>query len=587
MRMRLLYALAPLALVVRALMQAPAPAPSRLAEFTPPGALVYLEARDFASLLREWNMSDVKRLWLESDNFQVFSRSRLFLRLTDAHAEFAAAAGVPAAMDLAEAVAGDQSAIAVYDIGKLEFLYITRLPSARAMENAPWRTRSTFEPRNIRGQAYYVRTEASSRRTVAFAATSDYLLLATREDLISGALALLGGQSGASVRQEGWYDAATKAAGPAGELRLVLNLDALVRAPHFRSYWIQRNLSDIRQYSAAASDIRRSAGEIREDRVLLRREGPTQPPDFGAAIAEVVRLAPDQAGFYRAWSRPDAAAILDLLERKVLAPHLSAAPASKFAPVVATGERITGSEADLETRIDEPPLENTGGRFVPAALAKLIADARPDAMLQVEGTRAAPGNVFVRTESVIALHAPGDWSADAARAAVLDAIRSLYTTSQLGLGWTQRQAGRHTVQEIDGLVRLAMFVQGRVLVVSDSAELLASVLDRLSRPVGTERAQYIAALRHARESANFAKLMRLIEHREAHPPVMAMRPPAEGEAEPQLVEAQAPEAPREPEFFSGNLASLSRALSRVESAGISVRDNGPSVSQTVIYRLSR
>lgn len=586
MRMRLLIALAPLALLVRALMQAPPPAPSRLAEFMPSGALVYLEARDFASLLRDWNSSDVKRLWLESDNFQVFSRSRLFLRLSDAHAEFAAAAGVPAAMDLVEAVAGDQSAIAVYDIGKLEFLYITRLPSARAMENALWQTRSKFEPRNIRGQAYYVRTEPSTRRTVAFAATNDYLLLGTREDLVAGALALVGGQAGSSVRQESWYDAATKAAGPAGELRLVLNLAGLVRSAHFRSYWIQRNVADLRQYSAAASDIRRSAGEIREDRVLLRGVAPSAPPDSGAAIAEVVRLAPDQAGFYRAWSRPDAATILGLLERKVLAPHLSAAPASRFAPIVPRGEAAVGSEGDLETRIDEAPLENTGGRFVPAGLDKLIADAKPDAMLQVEGTRTAPGNVFVRTESAIALHAPADWNPDAARTAVLDAIRSLYTTSQLGLEWTERQAGRHAVQEINGLARLSMFVQGRVLVISDSAELLASVLDRLSQPVGTDRAQYVAALRHGRESANFGQMMRVIEHREAPSPQRAMQAAAEGEEEPQPVEGQ-PEGPREPEFFSGNIASLSRTLSRVDSASISVRDNGPSLSQTVVYRFSR
>src|SRR5947208_13045106 len=47
----------------------------------PQGALLYIEAKDFAGLLRDWNNSPEKRQWLESDNHSVFSQSLLFLRL--------------------------------------------------------------------------------------------------------------------------------------------------------------------------------------------------------------------------------------------------------------------------------------------------------------------------------------------------------------------------------------------------------------------------------------------------------------------------------------------------------------------------
>src|SRR5208282_419972 len=100
-----------------------------------------------------------KTKWLASDNYQVFSRSRLFLRLQEAQTQFATAAGAPPDMALLDSLAGGESALALYDIGNLEFLYITRMPSARAMQNVLWGNRAKFEPRKAADIPYYVRTE--------------------------------------------------------------------------------------------------------------------------------------------------------------------------------------------------------------------------------------------------------------------------------------------------------------------------------------------------------------------------------------------------------------------------------------------
>ncbi|MGH9666977.1 MAG: hypothetical protein ACRD9L_21340, partial [Bryobacteraceae bacterium] len=42
-----------------------------LSEIVPSGALLYLEAKDFSSLLADWNSSAEKGAWLTSDNYQV------------------------------------------------------------------------------------------------------------------------------------------------------------------------------------------------------------------------------------------------------------------------------------------------------------------------------------------------------------------------------------------------------------------------------------------------------------------------------------------------------------------------------------
>jgi len=254
--------------------QAPQAPSAGLAAYMPPGSLLYIEAPNFATLVHDWENSREKQQWLASDNYQAFSRSRLFLRLQDAQQQFATAAGAPPDMALLDSLAGEQSALALYDIGNLEFLYITRMPSARAMQNVLWTSREKFEPRKAADISYYVRTEPEKNRLVAFATSGDYLLLATREDLMAGALALLSGKSPPTLQDEDWYKSAISVAGPVGDLRMVLNVPLLVKSPHFRSYWIQRNTADLKSYSAEVADIRRSPTEIREDRVLLKANAP-------------------------------------------------------------------------------------------------------------------------------------------------------------------------------------------------------------------------------------------------------------------------------------------------------------------------
>lgn len=256
------------------------PAP-QLSRYFPSGALLYLQAKDFSSLLSRWDNSDENRLWLKSNNYEVFSRSRLFLRLKDTNTEFSKAAGVPADANLLRQVAGKQSALAIFDIGKLEFLYVTRLPSASSMQSALWQTRSKFETRSAGGVTFFLRCDPESQREVAFAVAGDYMLLSTREDLLAGALQLMVNGNAHSIEAEPWWSQSVAAAGTEGDLRMVLNLEKIVPSPYFRSYWVQQNITDMKQCSAAISDLTLSGKEYREERVLLRNSAAAGDPSGG------------------------------------------------------------------------------------------------------------------------------------------------------------------------------------------------------------------------------------------------------------------------------------------------------------------
>jgi len=561
--------------------QAPAPPSSSLAAFMPTGSLLFVESPDFDKLVHDWNNSQEKQKWLASDNFQVFSRSRLFLRLQEAQRQFAVAAGAPPDMTLLDSLAGGQSALAIYDIGNLEFLYITRMPSARAMQNVLWTSREKFEPRKAADLPYYVRTEPEKNRLVAFATSGDFLLLATREDLMAGALGLLSGKSQPRLPDEIWYKSVVAAAGPIGDVRLVMNLPLLVKSPHFRSYWIERNVAELKPYSAEVADVHRSATEVREDRVLLKTNPPagSEPlPAARSALGELIGMVPAQQGLYLAWKDPASDTVLNLVQQKVLMPHTGPGVASQIAPAVASTPGQAGSESDLETRIDVAPLQGTAGALGVDALKKLLNAAPLEAVLEFHSLRHAGSPAFVEPHTAILIRSSANWDSQAARDAIRTAIQDLWTTSQIGVSWVENHQGSASYYQLDGLVPLAVAVRGPILVVANSNEMLESLFGPappVPAPSPASAAQgqnlvYAAGFQHAAERENILAMMRLIES-----PL------------PRANVGLADEQGREPAFFSDNLGTLSQSLGSIESESLIVEDRGPMLVQTATYRLKK
>src|SRR6267143_5929949 len=418
--------------------QALAPEPPPLSRYVPAGPLLYLQTKDFSTLLGDWNASPQKASWVKSKNYEVYSRSRLFLRLQGASDQFAAAAGLPPNMNFLTQVAGAQSALALYDIGKLEFLYITKLSSASSMQSTLWQTRAKFETRSVAGVTFYVRRDPESGREVAFAVNSDYLILATREDLLAGSIQLMAGSKDRTVETEQWWSQAVAVSGPVGDLRMVLNLERIVPTPYFRSYWIQRNATEMKQYSAAVSDLFRSGEEYREERVLLKKAataGDRTAGDGASAVADLARLVPADAGSYEVRAAPSAADCLNVLETKILAPHRGPRVAPQTAPDVQLSSGETGSSSDLETRIDQAPLKTPASSDASISLKDLFRKSQVRAVLQVQATERDKDGVFVRIHSGLAFIAATDWPENAVRSTLADFLRPSLTTGNLGFAW--------------------------------------------------------------------------------------------------------------------------------------------------------
>jgi hypothetical protein len=559
--------------ILYAAYQSAALPPTPLSAFVPQGSLLSIEANDFSALLSSWTASSEQRRWLTSDNYAAFSRSRLFARLGEAQNQFATSAGLPPDMQFLQQIAGRQSIFAWYDIGNLQFLYITRMPSAAAEQTQLLQLRSKFQLRKAGDDSFYLRTQGEPERTVAFAVHGDYLLLATREDLLANALLLMQHQGDASLHTEPWYTASIAAAKPPSSetpaLRMTLNLARILPTPYFRSYWIQQNITELKQFRSAVSDLYLGQQSFREDRVLI----PTTPDNLllTADLAPLLQLLPANAGIYRATAHPTTPQIIDVLDDKLLSRSPSSFRDQHLAPVADLSVQNAGSPTDLDTRIDTLPIPQQPLTAALAALRALLDSTHPDAMLVYSSATntTIPDTLFLPIHNVVILSAPVPWNPESVQSALTEALSPHLTVGRVGLAWQSRQQGTATWFQLSGLQALSFAVQGnRCLIATDSESLLQFL--RVSNAAAPKpiMASTIAGFHHTAERPNLARLTSLFDH-------TVSAPQGDDTA---------------PAFFSRNITSLSTTFQSLDSetfteAPAPSTDQQPNtVHQTVLYQ---
>jgi len=524
-----------------------APTAPPLSTWMPPGALLYLESPDFGNLLTRWNQSAEKKAWIASDNYSVLTRSRLLGRLEQAQGEFETAAGTSPEMQLLSEVAGKESALALYDLGNLEFVYISHLPGSRLDANSLWQQRPKYERRQVAGIDFF--HHAAGGRTVAFASKGDYFIVATDTDLMAQALTLIASQPAPSLANETWFrDIA--AAGEKSELRLVFNMEQLVSKPQFRTYWIQRNVTEMKQYRAGICDLFENGNTFTEKRTLLRKS-PAPAASDEQAVSRLLAYVPDRRSFYQALADPARERLRAMLIQTVTGEAPSTPGEMFMAPAVTTEASAIGTTADLETRIDEPPAKPGTLPSLDAAVDALMA-MKPLAVLQIQGTTETADRVFVVPQSTLVFEfAAGN--RDAVETALAPALQAQVFVDSAN--W-QRTASATSFGSIEPLA-VAAGGPG-VFIVSRGPSLAGSAAaNRSGGASALERLTYAAGYYHSLAFAPYLRLFHMIE----------------------------PKQQNEPPFFGGNVASLATSLARLNSIRIRTLEAQSSLTEEVVYEL--
>jgi hypothetical protein len=243
------------------------------------------------------------------------------------------------------------------------------------------------------------------------------------------------------------------------------------------------------------------------------------------------------------------------------------------APPAAVNENA-GSASDLEQRIDLAPVLGKEAD-VYAGLRTLLQSASPNGVLAVYRTQSSRTQMFVGVERGMVVEAAASWNEAAVRDAVSATFRLGVTASELGIGWTSHAGPGGNIWSLNGSIPLYLALRGNRLYIATSDGLLSAMLERHSAPAAAQDhgVTYAADFQHsASEQQVFRRLAGRLDaagHGAAAADATVDEETGEGGG---------------PAFFSGNIASLSRMWSSMIRETVMERDQGATVTQSVVYQ---
>ncbi|HRH46687.1 MAG TPA: hypothetical protein PKY82_33895, partial [Pyrinomonadaceae bacterium] len=154
----------------------------------PNGALVYLQITDLPQAIKLWNESKLKEKYQESQNFKEFQLSHLGIKLTERFKGLSDATGFSIDLQTLSGLAEKQAAVAIYDIGKLDIVFIAPMNEELFSATMFAQNSSSFEENELAdGTTFYVlEAEVDRQRQkqkVIFANIKGRFVLATSEKL--------------------------------------------------------------------------------------------------------------------------------------------------------------------------------------------------------------------------------------------------------------------------------------------------------------------------------------------------------------------------------------------------------------------
>lgn len=281
------------------------------ASLVPPNALVFVEIKDLAAQMGTVLDSRFVADFPKTTAYRDFTTSKLYNKLADRISRLEEQTGFGLSLKNFRALAGGRSAFALYDIGELRFLFLTKIAPEKAAASALWNLRETFDERIVEGGKlhYYVMEDEYGSVALAFALAGDLLVIGTDSVSFEACLSLIGGKGDSLAGAE-----AFKASYPADyQLEdgfLFLDQKKIAETPYFSNYWIYGNQAELKDVSAVAVSVHIGEGEVEETRWIDRDR---VPPALPEGIGRVAETLPEAADYYEYGTADSAAECAGLL----------------------------------------------------------------------------------------------------------------------------------------------------------------------------------------------------------------------------------------------------------------------------------
>ena len=521
MKVRIFGGFAVLALVAYAVVSAVRTRPFSPAADVPRGALIYLQIEDLPGFIKLWNQSSFKEKYLESQNFDDLSKRHLGLKIASRWQEFSDALGMPIDADVVASLADKRAAIAVYDIGMLDIVFVAPMNDATFEATKLMHGSDKFDSEQLDDGTEIYRGDVDAdkgrqKQQILFAHVKGRLIVATSEKLLAQTVSIITGRlkKNALVDDPAFSTLAARITPKTAAVwvdQTALNADY-----YFKRYWLMSDIGSLKDIRSGMFDLNISEKEVVEDREFLLKESIAVAAVSPIDARQLMSRAPDDAPYYKIERATSA------VMNSALASVVSLGGQGNVSTASYTGRRFTDASYDDDYSSDkfEKYINATDEDAVTAPLkddaevylAASVESAAPRAVLTLERSHAEQEPLFVDFDRavVVKLASPRAFDRTGFEKALSDALatRLLVRGQKLDSQWVTKTDKDVSWRELATPVLdwdVDYAVQGDQLIVSNEREFLSQVLATRGRLSNAGAGQYsdITVLRPAKIRADF------------------------------------------------------------------------------------
>ena len=470
------------------------------AEDLPREAVVYVEFTDLPAFLQLWEKSELRQKYLESENFNSLKRRRLGLKLASRWQEFNEAVGFSLDLETVGGLAEKRAAIGIYDVGKLEFVFIAPVSSEIFTATKFFLNKEQFEEKLLEnGTSIFSLDVAADRgresQKLLFASVKERFVLATSEKLLLQTVNNINGKTNKNrLIDEPSFKSLTENLKP-NLVSVWVNQTVLNKDYYFKRYWLMPDTNKLKNIRAGIFGISLEGKKVVERRKFLLEKEVNTTKLNPTEMQKMLSFVTSNVSFYRlqtADAKTSVNAIFDcIFDRKI---QIAKAEPRNYSPSYSFYDFDDSEERDYEymdrkfdEMIDEAPEDNfkkskvIEDKSYQSNLQNILQTANPQSVLTLTEPKNLPMPLFAEFRRATVIKTVAPVNQIQLENAVAQAARNRVSLSASDINLTWKTAGENGLswRELN-LPMLGWEIcyaqRGENLIVSNSSNLLRETL---------------------------------------------------------------------------------------------------------------
>lgn len=434
------------------------------ADDLPRSPLLYAQATDLPKLIKTLEAYEADAKYLESTNFENFFNMHLGRKLVSRWKEFNEGAGFEFDLETISGFAHNRAAIAVYDIGKLEFVFAAPVSdeifaATMLMKNTQGRfTSEEYEGGVTLYRATIEADRGRQKQALLFTNLKGRLIIATSEKLLVRTIGNISGKSSNDrLADEPAFERIRESLTP-HTFTVWLNLSALNSDYYFKRYWLIGSVNDLKNYEAAVCDFSFEETGVTEERRFLLKEAPMQQDMSSRQVSTALTHLPGNIPFYslkNATGETIKAAIGQTIDAQTEEKPIKKQKTSGYSAedYEYDYEDYGSLDSRFDTAINEEPetVTNDAPSEQVIDIGSVLDSASPESVLTFTRPemRQAPLFVEFKRGAVFHLASPRGFDRDRFEAAIRDKLLKSATVSEDGVKIAWSTKGKNGWRQLD------------------------------------------------------------------------------------------------------------------------------------------